>query len=105
MSRKYLDRYAEFRDGSGFKPLPFIKIKKSSSDKRDVYNSDSRLDKISTTYYGSPYFGWLILQANQHLGSMEFDFPDNEILVIPFPLESGIERYINKVKEYKQLNE
>ena len=104
MSRKHLDRYTEFRDGNGFSPVPFIKIPKLGGDKKIVYNTDTRLDKISQEYYQSPFFGWLILQANQHLGGLEFSIPNNEILTIPFPLESGIDRYIKGVKEYKRLN-
>lgn len=104
MSRKHLDRYSEFRSGNGFQPVPFVKIPKLSSDKKVIYDSDTRLDKISQEYYKTPYFGWLILQANQHLGSMEFDIPNNEILVVPFPLESGIDRYIRGIKDYKRIN-
>jgi hypothetical protein len=104
MSKKYYDRYDGFRVDNGFKPVPFVKIPESSSDKRVVYDTDSRLDKISQEYYGTPYFGWLILQANSNIASIEFDIPNNEILVVPFPLDNAINRYIEKVKEYKRLN-
>jgi hypothetical protein len=105
MERKFFDRYKEYRLDNGFRPsIPFIKIEQDPSDKVVVYDKDSRLDKISDEYYGSPYFSWLILQANRHLPSMEFDIPENETLVVPYPLESGIERYINGVNEYKRLN-
>lgn len=104
MSRKYLDRYKEFRVDNGFRPVPFIKILQSSTDKVVIYDKYSRLDKISSEYYGTPYFGWLILQANSHLPSMEFDIPENEPIVVPFPLENGLERYINGINDYKRIN-
>tara|TARA_B100000953_G_C17803644_1_gene352957 strand:+ start:233 stop:550 length:318 start_codon:yes stop_codon:yes gene_type:complete len=104
MNKKYLDRYEEFRGDKGFRPVPFIKISKSNSDKTVTYDNNSRLDKISLDYYGTPFFGWLILLANPDLGSMEFEFPDNSILTIPFPLENGVNRYIEGVKKYKRLN-
>jgi hypothetical protein len=104
MNRKFYDRYEGFRVDNGFSPIPYIKIPEAKSDKKVVYNSNSRLDMISQEYYGSPYFGWLILQANPTIASMEFDIPDNEILRVPFPLDNGINSYINAVKEHKRLN-
>ena len=32
----------------------------------------------------SPYFGWLIMQANPEYGGSEIDIPDNTTLKIPF---------------------
>lgn len=105
MEKKYYDLYSEFRVGNGFNPIPFIKIPQSSSDKKVVYGKNSRLDKISNEYYGTPYFDWLILQANPSVASLEFSIPNNEILRIPFPLDNAINRYNEGVKEYKRLNE
>lgn len=102
---QYFDRYEEFRSNNQVTPIPGIKIPEANTDKKEVYKSSSRLDKISEKYYGTPYFGWLILQCNQQYGGLEFDIPVNEIIRVPFPLKSAIDRYIISVKEHKRLNE
>ncbi len=101
---EFYDRYSEFRVGNNFIPVPSIEIPKLETDETEIYDSNNRLDKISNKYYLSPLFGWLIKLANPDLPSMEFDYPNNTILRIPFPLKSGIERYIEGVKEHKRLN-
>jgi hypothetical protein len=58
------------------------------------------LDKISQDYYSTPVFGWLILQANPLLGSVEFEIPDNSTLRIPFPLVSTLQDYKRNVELY-----
>jgi hypothetical protein len=58
------------------------------------------LDKVSQDYYSTPVFGWLILQANPLLGSVEFEIPDNSILRIPFPLVSTLQDYKRNVELY-----
>jgi hypothetical protein len=60
-----------------------------------------RLDKISQEYYNSPLFGWIILQANPLLGSVEFEIPDNSFIRIPFPLISTLQDYKSAVELYK----
>jgi hypothetical protein len=101
---EYFDRYKEFRNNNQVKPIPGIQIPEVNTDKRDVYKSDSRMDKLSQKYYGAPFYGWLIMQCNQQYGGMEFDIPTNEIIRIPFPLKSAIDRYIEAVNEHKKLN-
>lgn len=100
---KHYDRYSGFRSDNGFKSIPFIKIPKLSTDKKKIMGKYTRLDKISNEYYGSPYFSWLILQANPEIASIEFDIKENTIIRLPFPLNSSIDGYIEKVKEHKRL--
>lgn len=101
---QYYDRYKEFRDDNTTQPIPGITIPLTTSDKKVVYKVGSRLDKISQEYYGTPYFGWLIMLCNQEYGGLEFDIPFNKIIVVPFPLEDAINRYIKVIKEHKRLN-
>ena len=61
----------------------------------------TRLDKLSNTYYNSPYYGWLIMSANAQYGGLEFLIPDQSVLIIPFPFESAIARYQDEVRTYK----
>lgn len=102
---QYYDFYKEFRENGEVKPLPFIQIQALATDKVYTYKLGvDRFDKLSDKYYGNPYHGRLILAANPQFGGMEFDIPDGTNIRIPFPFESGIERYATAVKIYKQLN-
>ena len=101
---EYFDRYEEFRENNEIKPIPGLIIPFSTDDKKVVYKADSRMDKISQEYYGTPYFGWLIMLCNGKYSGMEFDIPSNEIIRVPFPLKSAVNRYIIAVKEHKKLN-
>tara|TARA_R110000868_G_scaffold176916_2_gene414904 strand:+ start:2099 stop:2416 length:318 start_codon:yes stop_codon:yes gene_type:complete len=100
----YFDRYKEFRTNGSVKPIPGISIPILGSDKQVIYKlGDTRLDKVSQQYYNNPYHGFLIMLANPQYGGMEFDIKDRDIIRVPFPYNSAIERYVNAVEEYKRL--
>lgn len=100
----YYDRYDKFKGNGSMKPVPGIKIPSYSSDKNVVYKvGETRLDILSQKYYNNPYHGWLILLANPQYGGLEFNIKDREVLRIPHPFNSAIERYINAVDIYKTL--
>jgi hypothetical protein len=104
MGKEYYDRYQKFKVNGKYKPLPFIKLDPKPTDKTVVYRSQfSRLDKLSQSYYGNPYHGWLILLANPQYGGVEENIPDDEIIIIPFPFRDSLQQYIDKVEEYKTL--
>ena len=101
---KYYDRYEDFRSNDTIKPIPGLYMPVTSSDKNVVYKlGQTRLDKLSNTYYNSPYYGWLIMSANPQYGGLEFLIPDQSIITIPFPFEAAINRYIIEVNKYKSL--
>ena len=101
---QYYDRYNQFRVNGTYKPLPFIKIESKSTDKQVEYLVDrDRLDKLSQEYYGSPYYGWLILLANPQFGGLEFNIVDQSIIVIPYPFDESLQQYINEVNNYKKF--
>lgn len=101
---KYFDRYDEFRYNGSMKPIPGISLPPSNGDKVVVYKlGETRLDKLSNTYYNTPYCGWLIMLANPQLGGLEFLIPDLSRITIPFPFESGISRYLQEVNKYNIL--
>ena len=101
---KYFDRYEEFRNNNSMKPIPGITIDQNSGDKKVVYKlGETRLDKLSNSYYNTPYCGWLIMLANPELGGLEFNIPDQTIIRIPFPFETAINRYIIEINKYKSL--
>lgn len=101
---QYFDRYASFRFNGGVLPIPFINIPVAQTDKTVVYKlTKTRLDKLSQTYYNNPYHGFLIMLANPQYGGLEFNIKDGEIIRIPYPFESALERYIEQVKNYKTL--
>lgn len=101
---QYFDRYGKFKSNGEIKPIPGINIPVSSSDKNVVYKMGlTRLDILSQKYYNSPYYGFLIMLANPQYGGMEFDIKDRDVIRIPYPLESAIERYLAGVETYKRL--
>lgn len=101
----YFDRLKDFRINGEVKPLPRIIIQALATDKTYVYKQGvTRFDILSDKYYNNPYHGWLIMLANPQFGGMEFDIPNNEVIRIPFPFESALERYNTAVKLHKTLN-
>jgi len=101
---RYYDRYMEFKGNGENKTLPNITIKASPSDITILYKlGETRLDKVSNTYYGTPYYGWLILLANPEYGGLEFLIPDQSTIRVPLPLDTAIQNYMTEVKKYKTL--
>ena len=100
MSKLYYDRYEKFKVNNEIKPLPFIKIPVSSNDISAEYTTNSRLDILSQQYYGVPYYGWLILQANPQYTGFEFNIPDGAVLTIPYPLLTSLQDYKNELDNY-----
>jgi hypothetical protein len=95
----YLNRYKFFLENSEHLIVPYLDLPVKPTDKFEYYKKNrSRLDKLSDDNYGSPYFGWLIMQANPQYGGLEWEIPDNALLRIPFPL-------LNSLQDYKQALE
>lgn len=100
----YYDRYKRFKENNKCFILPFIPIGEFEDDKRIIFKLGStRLDKVSNDYYGHPYYGWLIMAANPQFGGLEFLIPDREVIRIPFPLESALKEYDDKVTQHIEL--
>jgi len=102
MSNQYFDRYQYFEQDGTFKIVPGLEIPIKGTDEYHQYKKGKdRLDKISEDKYNSPFFGWLILQANPLAGSIEFEIPDNFMLRIPMPLISTLQDYKRAVEMYQ----
>ena len=102
MSNQYFDRYQYFLEDGSFKIVPGIDIPIKGSDKYFQYKKGkNRLDKVSQEYYGTPYFGWLIMLANPLAGSVEFEIPDNFLIRVPFPLVPTLQDYKRGIELYK----
>lgn len=99
------NRYKSFIGGDGsIKEVPFIKIPVRETDKYTYWDKyTSRMDLVSYQYYGDPNYGWLILQANPSLPSLEFMIDQGERIRIPFPLDMAITQYENDIKVYYQI--
>lgn len=98
------DRYSKLRNDSEIEMVPFVEIPKLDTDYYVEYKRGStRLDIISNEFYGSPNYGWLILQANPEAGSMEFAIKDRTTLRVPFPLENALDAYKKGIDNYKKL--
>ena len=94
MARQNYNRYKDFIINGEQTIVPYIKIPSKSTDKRYIYKVGmSRLDKVSQEYYNSPYFSWLILQANPQFGGLENNIYDGAVLIIPFPLLPSLQDY------------
>jgi hypothetical protein len=100
------NRYNSFiGDDGSIQIVPFISIPKRSTDKYTYWElGKSRMDLLSYKYYGDASYGWLILQANPELPSIEYLIDNGEKIRIPYPLESVITQYENDIKIYKEIN-
>jgi hypothetical protein len=99
--RQTYDRYGTFLINGQQTVVPYITLPSKTTDKRYIYKVDqSRLDKISQQFYGSPTFGWLILMANPQYGGQEWNIPDGTILTIPYPLITSLQDYKNELQNY-----
>lgn len=98
------NRYKSFITNGTYKKIPFIKIPESSSDFFIYYEAGkTRLDLLSYQYYNDANYGWIILQANPHVGSLEFNIEDGARIRIPYPLENAIQLYETEIKNYSKL--
>jgi len=101
VNRQYYNRYNDFLIDGEQTIVPYISLPSKSTDIRYIYKIGvSRLDKISQQYYGSPTFGWLILQANPIYGGQEWNINDGAVLTIPFPLISSLQDYKNQLENH-----
>ena len=98
---QYYNRYNEFLINGQQTVVPYVTLPNKGSDKNYIYKvGQSRLDKISQQYYGSPLFGWLILQANPRFSGLETNIPDGSILTVPFPLIASLQDYKNELDNH-----
>ena len=101
----YYDRYQKFRKDGVIDFVPSVKIEKENTDIYLLYDKNKmRMDMGSYKYYGDPDYGWLILQANPHVGSMEYLIQDGAVVRIPYPLTTAISRYEQAIYEYNNEN-
>ena len=100
-TRDYYNRYNNFIVNGQQTIVPYIGLPSKSSDKRYIYKvGSSRLDKVSSQYYGTPYFGWLIMMANPIWGGQEWNIPDGTILTIPFTLVDSLQDYKTELNKH-----
>ena len=98
------DRYSSFRNNGKVEIVPFVPIRKKSTDRYIRYQkSTMRLDRLSYEYYDSPDYGWLIMQANPEYGSLEGLIPDNVLLRIPYPLSETLNFYTSDIINRKDF--
>jgi hypothetical protein len=94
MALQYYNRYGMFLQNGQQTTVPYVNLPTKTSDRKYIYRvGQSRLDKISQQYYNSPFFGWLIMQANPRYTGLESNIPDGAVLTIPFPLLTSLEEY------------
>ncbi len=98
---EYYDRYRSFLINGVQTFVPFVTLPSRPSDQKYIYRKNqTRLDKLSFEKYGTPYFGWLILQANAIYGGLEDNIPDGTPIIVPFPLIAALQDYKNAVDTY-----
>ena len=98
------NRYKSFRTNGAYKKVPFIEVPVNATDRFEYYEvGRTRMDLLSYQYYDNPNFGWLILQANPSLRSLEYKIEDGAKIRIPYPLDSAIQGYENNLAKYIKL--
>ena len=101
MGGQYYNRYQTFLVNGEQTVVPYVALPNKPSDKVHIYKvGRSRLDKVSEEYYGAPYFGWLILQANPEFGGLENYIYDGAVLIIPYPLLPSLQDYKASLDNY-----
>ena len=101
MALGYYNRYNLFYINGEQTVVPYVAIPTKPSDKVYVYKVGvSRLDKVSQEYYGTPFFGWLILQENPEYSGMENNIFDGAVLNIPYPLVTSLQDYKSAVEAH-----
>jgi hypothetical protein len=101
MALQTYNRYNEFQIDGQQTVVPYINLPSKTSDKRYIYKiGQSRMDKISQQYYGTPVFGWLIMLANPNYVGGEWNIPDGTILTIPYPLITSLQDYKSELNNY-----
>ena len=100
-NRQTYNRYNTFLINGEQTVVPYVNLPSKTTDKRYIYKvGQSRMDKVSQQYYGTPTFGWLILMANSIYGGEEWNIPDGTILTIPFPLVASLQDYKNELNNH-----
>lgn len=101
MAFQYWNRYSNFLINGEQTVVPFVPLPTKTSDKNYIFIiGQSRLDKVSQQFYGTPYFGWLIMAANPQYSGNEYAIPDGAVLTIPFPLVASLQDYKNALENY-----
>ena len=101
MALQYYNRYNQFLVNGEQTVVPYVSLPSKPSDKAYIYKvGRSRLDKVSQEYYGTPFFGWLILQANPQYGGLENNIYDGAILSVPYPLITSLQDYKSAIDNY-----
>lgn len=101
----YFNRYKIFPQQNNIPVIiPYLKMPDKASDRVIIWTAGERLDNISDSYYGTPFFDWLIMQKNAHLGLDEFEWEYGSTIIIPYPLETSINQYIEAYEKFKILN-
>lgn len=97
-------RYKTFIVDGAYRKIPFIEVPSTNSDIYVEYKTGvTRFDLLSYQYYGDANYGWLILQANPHVGSLEFKVEDGVRIRVPYPLESAIQGYETNISKFDKL--
>ena len=101
MAFPYYNRYSEFLINGEQTVVPYVNLPQKPSDQSYIYNvAKSRLDKVSQEFYNSPYFSWLILQANPQFLGLENNIYDGAVLTIPFPLIASLQDYKSSLENH-----
>lgn len=77
--------------------FPLVLIDERVTDKKERWVSGSKMNILSSKYYGDPRYGFIIMMANPSI-SMEFDIEVNTIIRIPLPFKDVLKEVIEKIE-------
>lgn len=101
MPYQYWNRYTDFLINGQQNVVPYVQLPSKSTDKNYIYIvGQSRLDKVSQMYYGTPYFGWLIQAQIPNILGTNIQYLMGGVLTIPFPLVASLQDYKNSYENY-----
>ena len=96
----YYNRYRRLNTDDSIISPPFVALSEKATDDMIIYTvNKTRLDKVSQQFYGSPYFGFLIMMANPEVGRFEWNILDGQPLRVPLPLDATLKEYETKLSK------
>lgn len=98
----YYNRYSKYEGNGKIGFIPYLALSPKPTDKTMLFEKGkTQLNTVSNDYYGSPYWEWLLRSANASLGTDEFEWPDNSVITIPYPLLDTINEIQSKIEQYQ----
>lgn len=83
--------------------IPSITIPNKTSDKTIIWNKNYKLYDLSSLYYNSPFYDFIIKIKNSDLGEDEYMWEEGQTVIIPYPLNTTISQLKESFDNYNKI--